>query len=158
MKDASPEMMSLFCGLLERAPGKERAAYLDAACGQDRELRARIEALLQAHEQAGGFLRENSVVGDPWATVDDPIKERPGTFIGPYKLLEQIGEGGFGVVFLAMAQERLGKAREARQAYDAGCTWLEANRKAIEAVPTMAGEMQRLQAEVKGLLALKKEM
>jgi serine/threonine protein kinase len=101
MKDGSPEMLSLFCGVLERAPGEERAAYLAAACGQDRELQARIEALLRAHEQAGAFLGENSATGDPWATVDDAVSERPSTMIGPYKLLEQIGEGGFGVVFLA---------------------------------------------------------
>jgi WD40 repeat protein/serine/threonine protein kinase len=101
MKDASPEMLSLFCGLLERSSADERAAYLEAACGSDRELRERIEALLRAHEQAGGFLRESAEGRDPSATTDEPIRERPGTVIGPYKLLEQIGEGGFGVVFMA---------------------------------------------------------
>jgi len=102
MQEASPEMLSLFCGVLERSSAEERAAYLDAACGADQELRARIEALLRAHEQAGGFLREKSEDRDPRATVDElPLTERPGTVIGPYKLLEQIGEGGFGVVFMA---------------------------------------------------------
>ncbi len=102
MQDASPEMMSLFCAVLERSTDQERAAYLDAACGQDKELRQRIEALLRAHEQAGGFLAERSQTGDPQATTDEiPISERPGTIIGPYKLLEQIGEGGFGIVFMA---------------------------------------------------------
>jgi serine/threonine protein kinase len=101
MNDASPEMMSLFCGVLERTPGEERAVYLDAACGQDNLLRARIEALLRAHEQADEFLRNLPTRADPRATVDAPITEHPGTVIGPYKLLEQIGEGGFGVVFMA---------------------------------------------------------
>jgi len=47
MIDASPEMLSIFCGALERLAADERAAYLDAACGKDAELRARIEALLR---------------------------------------------------------------------------------------------------------------
>jgi len=101
MKDASPEMLSLFCAVLERPSAEERAAYLDAACAQDRELRARIEALLRAHEQAGGFLGENAAARDPSATTEGPISEQPGTVIGPYKLLEPIGEGSFGVVYLA---------------------------------------------------------
>jgi WD40 repeat protein/serine/threonine protein kinase len=100
MNDASPEMLSLFCGVLERSSAEERAAYLDAACGKDKELRARLEALLRAHEQAGGFLREKADARD-LRTTTEAISERPGTVIGPYKLLEQIGEGGFGVVFMA---------------------------------------------------------
>jgi serine/threonine protein kinase/tetratricopeptide (TPR) repeat protein len=95
-------MMSLFCAVLERSSADERAAYLDAACAQDSALRRRIDALLRAHEQAGGFLQEKQAARDPRATTDKVhITEGPGTVIGQYKLLEQIGEGGFGVVFLA---------------------------------------------------------
>jgi tetratricopeptide (TPR) repeat protein len=101
MNDASPEMMSIFCGALERGAAGERAAYLEVACGNDVELRARVEALLRAHEAAGGFLPEQARAGDPRATSDEPVTERPGVVIGPYKLLEQIGEGGFGLVFMA---------------------------------------------------------
>src|SRR5262245_38560727 len=100
MNDASPEMMSIFCGALERLAADERTAYLAAACGEDAELRERIEALLRAHEAAGGFLpaRDTHLA----ATVDTPtVRERPGTVIGPYKLLQQIGEGGMGTVFMA---------------------------------------------------------
>ncbi|HJZ91412.1 MAG TPA: protein kinase [Gemmataceae bacterium] len=74
----------------------DRAAYLDAACGQDRALRAEIEELLSHDRAARSFL------GRPLpATLDEPLREQPGTVIGPYKLIEAIGEGGFGVVFLA---------------------------------------------------------
>src|SRR5690242_14650927 len=95
MQDAGPEMLSIFAGAIERRSQAERAAFLDAACGADVGLRLRIEALLQAHEEAGGFLRDRTEAGDPAATVDQPGGEGPGTVIGPYKLLEKIGEGGF---------------------------------------------------------------
>jgi serine/threonine protein kinase len=105
MEDASPEMLSIFAGAIERPSPGERAAFLDAACGQDVELRRRIEALLRAHDEAGGFLRDRKVAGNPVATIDQPAGEGPGSVIGPYKLLEQIGEGGFGVVSLAEQTE-----------------------------------------------------
>ena len=60
-------------------------------------MRAQLEELLAAHREAGSFLQEPSV--SRVATVDEaPMSERPGTVIGPYKLLQQIGEGGMGVV------------------------------------------------------------
>ena len=78
----------------------ERAAYLDGACAAAPEIRQKVEALLTAYQQAGSFLEPRAA--GPGPTLDEPaITERPGTVIGPYKLLEQIGEGGFGVVFLA---------------------------------------------------------
>src|SRR5262249_53876610 len=75
----------------------ERAAFLDRACGANRELRAEVESLLQAHDARAVFLRDR--VDRPPGY--EPLAERPGSVIGPFKLLEQIGEGGFGVVFLA---------------------------------------------------------
>ena len=86
-----------------KLPPDRRAAYLDQACGSDAELRAEIESLLHAHDATGGFLEHVPAGPDP--TEDyRPIAERPGTVIGPYKLMEQIGEGGFGLVFVAEQQ------------------------------------------------------
>ena len=79
----------------------ERAAFLAGACGGDAELRAKVQAMLQAHEGAEGFLppepRKQAPAG--------PIAEQPGDRIGHYKLLQQIGEGGCGIVYMA-EQER----------------------------------------------------
>src|SRR5262245_12732350 len=74
-----------------------RGRYLDDACGGNAILRARLQALLRVHEQERSFLEPLRVE----ATVDPAVQEGPGSVIGPYKLLEQIGEGGFGVVFMA---------------------------------------------------------
>jgi WD40 repeat protein/serine/threonine protein kinase len=80
-----------------------RARYLQEVCGQDKALQARVEALLNVHDEEKSFL--NASVAGLLPTIDDPITERPGTLIGPYKLLEQIGEGAFGLVFMAEQQK-----------------------------------------------------
>lgn len=89
----------IFIAALKKKSATERRAYLAAACGEDEGLRRDVEALLAVHERAGSFMEHP--FADPMATADDPIQERPGTVIGPYKLLEQIGEGGMGLVFVA---------------------------------------------------------
>src|SRR5262249_32611114 len=76
-----------------------------AACGHDAELRARVEALLRAHIHAGGFLAATEGSNDRERKADEAPSERPGTIIGPYKLLQQIGEGGMGTVYMAEQTE-----------------------------------------------------
>src|SRR5262249_8562974 len=74
---------------------------LSARCGEDAELYRHVEQLLHAHAEAGSFL-ESPAAPVPVGTADEqPFTEGPGTVIGQYKLLEQIGEGGFGVGFMA---------------------------------------------------------
>src|SRR4051794_24451525 len=98
---------TVFFAALAMADPAERAAYLDEACGADADLRRCVDRLLAAHPQVGSFLQEDAVVhpsppggvrSEVWggATVDLPVTERPGMVIGPYKLLQQIGEGGMG--------------------------------------------------------------
>jgi serine/threonine protein kinase len=94
----------LFDAAVALADPAERAAYLDQACAGDAALRKQIEGLLEMHGQLGSFL-EAPVLAQA-ATLDLPdATEKPGTIIGPYKLLQQIGEGGFGIVFLAEQTE-----------------------------------------------------
>src|SRR6516164_9481126 len=101
MPAANPEQ-SIFLAALELPTPAERAAYLKGACGADPALLANVQELLAAQEKDDGFLDRPP----PNATVDEqPVTERPGTVIGPYKLKEQIGEGGMGLVFVAEQQE-----------------------------------------------------
>jgi serine/threonine protein kinase/tetratricopeptide (TPR) repeat protein len=95
MNDAHRHLMTLFAAALDAGTPAEQAAYLDRVCGADADLRARLEALLRAHQEAGGFLAGSVTVDAP------PRREGAGTVIGAYKLLQQIGEGGMGTVFMA---------------------------------------------------------
>jgi WD40 repeat protein/serine/threonine protein kinase len=77
-----------------------RAEYLHQACGTDSGLRERVQELLRAYEEQGSFLETPPHVGSA-PTIGALAPEPPGTIIGPYKLLQQIGEGGMGVVWMA---------------------------------------------------------
>ena len=102
MSDPKPTNKSLFLAALEIDAEAERATFLEQACGDNRQLCAEIECLLQAHRNPPEVIRQLDAAPP---TLDQPPAEKPGTQIGPYKLLQQIGEGGFGVVYMAEQTE-----------------------------------------------------
>ena len=111
MNEPPNREVAVFAAALE-LPADQRGAYLDQACAGDSALRGQVEALLRVHDDAGNFFDKLESVAKPAAEGQIPgssgtirlpsiPSEKPGDKIGRYKLLQQIGEGGCGVVYLA---------------------------------------------------------
>src|SRR5262245_39253861 len=96
---------SIFNEALSKSTPAERDAYLERACANEPELRRRVEALLSANDASGGFPELPAGGMDLTLDFSTPVREGPGTVVGRYKILQQIGEGGFGTVFMAEQSE-----------------------------------------------------
>jgi WD40 repeat protein/serine/threonine protein kinase len=106
----NPRANDMFLRAVEIEAADKRREFLDAECAGDDALRQQVEALLNASEKVGSFLNQPAArVPEPVPPTEDyrPIAEGPGSVIGPYKLLQKIGEGGFGVVYMAEQEKPL---------------------------------------------------
>ncbi|HUK81995.1 MAG TPA: serine/threonine-protein kinase, partial [Verrucomicrobiae bacterium] len=100
MSQASPREERLFQTALKLPPGERRTAFLQRTCAGDESLRQRIEALLSADERAGTRFESDATLKSA-----EPFTEKAGDRIDRYKLLQEIGEGGCGVVYMAEQEE-----------------------------------------------------
>src|SRR5260370_1435831 len=89
----------IFLTIVEQ-PSTQWEALLDETCDDDPELRQQVALLLKTHAEGEGILDRNEGGRGPTG-IYESLSERPGTMVGPYKLLQQIGEGGMGTVFMA---------------------------------------------------------
>ena len=113
LKVQHEQAKSIFLSAVEIAAAEERQAFVEAQCAGDHVVRAEVEELLAHHQGLGPFLQNGPAgltcdFGKPVlaSPAEGPgAADGPGTVLGPYKLLEQIGEGGMGMVFLAEQQQ-----------------------------------------------------
>ncbi|HEU0009489.1 MAG TPA: serine/threonine-protein kinase [Verrucomicrobiae bacterium] len=116
--NADPRVEAMLAAAAAIGDRKERATYLDQACAGDAGLRREVESLLAAHDEAGTFLQQpapgaplvappsgGTASESPEGAAPSPLAEKEGDRIGRYKLLEKIGTGGFGDVWMADQEE-----------------------------------------------------
>ncbi len=109
--NSDPSLRAIFNEALDRPDAAARARHLDEACGADAALRERVEKLLRADDEAGGFFSDPNSRPQSFPPAAStlpstlPVTEKAGDRIGRYKLLQQIGEGGCGVVYMAEQEE-----------------------------------------------------
>lgn len=106
---SNPTERAIFLQAIDEEDPVDRLAYLESACGGDLRLRESVEALLVAHEQPAALL-DHPIVSDAshpafHEIVSDDTIDHLGMMIGPFRLMEQIGEGGFGLVFVAEQEQ-----------------------------------------------------
>ena len=106
MPERALSLEEIYFAAQERKSPEERALYLDEVCGFDHEVRQRVEQLLEAYSQVGSFLEDPAWAGEPSLVLEGVQSHRldnelEGQTIGPYKLIEEIGEESMGIVFLA---------------------------------------------------------
>ena len=127
----------IFLRAVELADTASRQAYLDQACGANSHLRQRVEALLIAHERPESLLDhaalEKQKASDASPTSPfTPLAFTPGTCIGPYKIREQIGEGGMGTVFVAQQERPLRRQVALKGAQPASRQWQLARMRGLQ--------------------------
>jgi serine/threonine protein kinase len=105
MSDSGSNEETIFLGARELSRPEERAAFLDQKCGGDPALRERVERMLNAEQKADQFLANDPLPIYKTAVVSVSEGEAVGTLISPYKLLQQIGEGGCGIVYMAEQEQ-----------------------------------------------------
>src|SRR5262245_53720661 len=99
MSTGFDKLREIFLTALEETPG-QRDAFLNEVCGGDEELGRNVAVMLRAHAAGGGPL-DRGALRDEHTGTYEKAAEAPGTVIGPYKLVELIGEGGMGSVWMA---------------------------------------------------------
>ena len=104
MSGSAENLLALLFEAAIELPAPERTAFLNNACGSNADLRAELQRLVDAHDEAGNFLLHNPKATRPLPNGPAHTQDNTdlvGTEIGPYRLLELLGEGGWGMVFVA---------------------------------------------------------